>query len=152
MVHTSDESNKPISKIVLERILVLAIAQDVATADKPRVVNAVTLEVTPEQAERIDLAREVGTLSLVLRNQGDKEPSVTAGARKNDLIRSAALIAPPPVAANGDGASKPKPAPVVRRPVVAKAAPAAVQPRHTFEVIRGSKKSVEEIPAETNPT
>ena len=41
-----------VSKIVLERILVLAVAQEVSRDDtKPRVVNAVTLEVTPEQAE-----------------------------------------------------------------------------------------------------
>ena len=32
-----------------------------------------TLEVTPEQAEMLDLARSVGTLSLVLRNQVDPE-------------------------------------------------------------------------------
>lgn len=153
MVHTSDEANKPVSKIVLERILVLAIAQDVQSGDKPKVVNAVTLEVTPEQAERIDLARAVGALSLVLRNQGDKEPSVTAGARKADLLHSAALETPAVApAAPGNGATKPAaaPAPVVkRRPTIAKAAPL---PMHKFEVIRGSKKSVEEFPAETNPT
>jgi len=51
-------NNQAISKIVLEKILVLAVAQEVARDDtKPRVVNAVTLEVTPDQAERLDLAR-----------------------------------------------------------------------------------------------
>jgi pilus assembly protein CpaB len=44
-------------------------------------VNAVTLEVTPEEAEKLDLARSVGTLSLVLRNQVDKDPVQTAGMR-----------------------------------------------------------------------
>jgi len=44
--------SRNISKIVLERILVLAVAQEVGRDEtKPRVVNAVTLEVTPEQAE-----------------------------------------------------------------------------------------------------
>ena len=38
---------------------------------KPKVVNAVTLEVTPSEAEKLDLARSVGTLSLALRNQVD---------------------------------------------------------------------------------
>ena len=73
IVNTQRDSNeatardKSISKIVLERILVLAVAQEVGRDDtKPRVVNAVTLEVTPQQAEKIDLARSVGTLSLVL--------------------------------------------------------------------------------------
>ena len=84
-----------ISKIVLERILVLAVAQEVGRDDtKPRVVNAVTLEVTPEQAEKLDLARSVGSLSLVLRNQIDPQPATTAGATKSSLI---GLSPPKPV-------------------------------------------------------
>ena len=53
-------------------------------------VNAVTLEVTPEQAEKIDLARSVGTLSLVLRNQIDPQASETTGATKTSLLQQAA--------------------------------------------------------------
>ena len=76
-----------ISKIVLEKILVLAVAQEVSRDEtRPRVVNAVTLEVTPEEAEKIDLARSVGSLSLVLRNQVDPSPIRTAGITKNDLL------------------------------------------------------------------
>lgn len=79
--------DKSISKIVLERILVLAVAQEVSRDEtRPRVVNAVTLEVTPQQAEKIDLARSVGTLSLVLRNQVDPHASETAGATKSSLL------------------------------------------------------------------
>jgi len=80
-----------ISKIVLERILVLAVAQEVGRDDtKPRVVNAVTLEVTPQQAEKIDLARSVGTLSLVLRNQIDPMVADTEGVTKTSLLRQVA--------------------------------------------------------------
>ena len=89
-----------ISKIVLERILVLAIAQDPNRDDtKPKVVNAVTLELTPEQTEKLDLARSVGTLSLVLRNQIDPEPSSTRGATKQALLGlpRPAAAAPAPV-------------------------------------------------------
>ncbi len=97
-------SGQAISKIVLERILVLAVAQEVARDEtKPRVVNAVTLEVTPEQAEKLDLARSVGSLSLALRNQIDPRPGVTDGATKASLLdgRKAQLSAalPMPVAA-----------------------------------------------------
>jgi pilus assembly protein CpaB len=90
-----------ISKIVLERILVLAVAQEVSRDDtKPRVVNAVTLEVSPEQAEKLDLARSVGTLSLVLRNQVDPQPGTTVGATKHSLLglTTAAPAAPVPAA------------------------------------------------------
>ncbi|SFB75885.1 Flp pilus assembly protein CpaB [Massilia yuzhufengensis] len=83
---------KSISKIVLERILVLAVAQEVNRDEtKPKVVNAVTLEVTPEQAEKLDLARSVGTLSLALRNQVDPAAAATLGATKDNLL-------PPPAA------------------------------------------------------
>ncbi|MDN5936557.1 MAG: Flp pilus assembly protein CpaB [Nitrosospira sp.] len=88
LVNTKDESDKPISKIVLEQILVLAVAQDLGRDEtKAKVVNAVTLEVTPEQAEKLDLARSVGTLSLALRNQIDKSPGTTDGVRTRDLLR-----------------------------------------------------------------
>ncbi|MGV0986383.1 MAG: Flp pilus assembly protein CpaB [Limnohabitans sp.] len=88
MVNTPDSRNNLVSKIVIERIQVLAVAQDVANLEsKPKVVNAVTLEVTPAQAEKIDLARSVGSLSLVLRSQVDMESVSTVGARKNDLLQ-----------------------------------------------------------------
>jgi pilus assembly protein CpaB len=68
LVTLNHNGDPPISRIVLERIPVLAVAQEHTVKDetKPKVVNAVTLEVTPEQAERLDLARSVGTLSMVL--------------------------------------------------------------------------------------
>jgi pilus assembly protein CpaB len=87
LVNMKEDQEKPISKIVIERILVLAIAQEATRDDtKPKVVNAVTLEVTPEEAEKLDLARSVGTLSLVLRNQVDTQALVTTGARPGELL------------------------------------------------------------------
>jgi len=97
-----------ISKIVLERILVLAVAQEVNRDEtKPRVVNAVTLEVTPEQAETLDLARSVGTLSLALRNQVDPQSAQTAGATKLTLLPVTVPVVKPVPA---------KPAAAPRRP------------------------------------
>ena len=86
-----------VSKIVLERILVLAVAQEVSRDEtKPKVVNAVTLEVTPEQAENLDLARGVGTLSLALRNQVDQTLPTTAGATKHTLLDDLAQVGAAP--------------------------------------------------------
>ncbi|WP_296657826.1 Flp pilus assembly protein CpaB [Paraburkholderia sp.] len=102
-----------ISKIVLEKILVLAVAQEVGRDEtKPKVVNAVTLEVTPEQAEKLDLARSVGTLSLVLRNQVDTAELSTPGATKFTLLGTQAPVA----------ASAPAARPVVRTRYVARRA------------------------------
>lgn len=76
-----------VSKIILEKILVLAVAQETNHDDKkPKVVNAVTLEVTPQQSELLDLARNVGSLSLVLRQQNDTGLSSSSGATRQNLL------------------------------------------------------------------
>jgi pilus assembly protein CpaB len=72
---------------VITRAKVLAIAQETASDPaKPKVVNAVTLELSPEEVERLDLARSIGTLSLVLRNESDRTPWQSTGARMSDLL------------------------------------------------------------------
>jgi pilus assembly protein CpaB len=94
MVNTMDSKDKSVSKIVLQRILVLAIAQEAKRDEtKPKVVNAVTLEVTPEQAEKLDLARSIGSLSLILRNPMDKQDQQTLGIRREDLLGKEAVTA-----------------------------------------------------------
>jgi len=128
-----------ISKIVLERILVLAVAQESdRDATKPVVVNAVTLEVTPRDAEILDLARSVGTLSLVLRNQTD----AVAQAAGNGATKAEMLTGLPEAPA----ASAPAPVPVARAPrprapVTVAAAPAPNG--NCVEVIRGLSKVIE---------
>jgi pilus assembly protein CpaB len=96
------EDNQQISKTVLSHVLVLAVAQEVGRDDtKPRVVSAVTLELSLEDSEKLDLARSVGTLSLVLRNQVDTQNVVTQGITKNQLLgeRSVAVKPAPAVSA-----------------------------------------------------
>ncbi|CAJ0713061.1 MULTISPECIES: Flp pilus assembly protein CpaB [Ralstonia] len=95
---SASNNNNSISKIVLEKILVLAVAQQVSRDDtQPKVVNAVTLEVTPDQAEKLDVARSVGTLSLVLRNQVDVAATATGGATKGTLLGTPAAEPAPKV-------------------------------------------------------
>jgi len=121
LVNTQEEGQRSagkdgsISKIVLERILVLAVAQESSRDEtKPKVVNAVTLELTPEQVEKLDLARSVGSLSLVLRNQVDPDPALTRGATKTTLLSGD--VPPAPQVAKTAEAPKtpaaPRPAPV----------------------------------------
>ena len=144
MVNTQNERarggdrDNAISKIVLERILVLAVAQEAdRDSTKPKVVNAVTLEVTPAQAEGLDLARSVGTLSLVLRNQSDPKPGGTDGATKTSLLKEdhepAKAVAAVPVAV--------KTGPVTRAPprIVA----AAPRSANCVEVIRSTVRTTE---------
>lgn len=135
LVNIRDERDKPVSRIVLEQILVLAVAQEAGRDEtKPKVVNAVTVEVSPDQAERLDLARSIGSLSLALRNQVDRTPVLTSGVRQDDLLRVKA-IDPPKVAATASAPRKPSAA----RP---KAAPASAG---RVEVIRGLQKSSTDV-------
>lgn len=151
VVNTVDETakaadgNNSISKIVLEHILVLAVAQEQNRDEtKPKVVNAVTLEVTPDQAEKLDLARSVGSLSLVLRNQIDASIAATGGSTKKDLLNGTTQPAAAPVATEAKpevAAAKPVVKKVVRRKAVAKAS----EPYEQVEVVRGNVTSVEKF-------
>jgi len=141
MVNATEKSGRVVSKIVLERILVLALAQDASTSEtKPRLGNAVTLEVTPQQAEQIDLARSVGALSLVLRSQVDTGRVNTQGASMEDLFKSAekALDRPTEVAM----AAQTTPAKPPRAPE-AKTIKRLPDKLEKPEIIRGSVKTLE---------
>jgi pilus assembly protein CpaB len=104
MVNAKDAAGNPFSKIVLNRVKVLAIAQETSPDQtKPKVVNAVTLELSPQESERLDLARNVGSLSLVLRNEVDQDPVASKGSRMNDLMAGAGSKALAGVARESDG-------------------------------------------------
>ena len=140
MLNTDDDVRQQrVSKIVLERILVLAVAQQASRDDTaPKVVNAVTLEVTPEEAEKIDLARSVGNLSLVLRNQVDSGHRATIGIQKADLLGTE-KPAPPPVAAPA-AVARPAPVPIpipIPKPVS--------EEKESVEMIRGVQRSTAQL-------
>jgi len=145
LVNTDDSARgggggQAISKIVLERILVLAVAQESSRDDnKPKVVNAVTLELSPDQVEKLDLARSVGQLSLVLRNQVDPAPVNTSGATKASLL---GLPEPAPVAAAPAIPAAASKAP--RAPASAPVrAPAPKPAEDSVKVIKGMDSSVQ---------
>jgi pilus assembly protein CpaB len=123
--------SRQISKTVLEHVLVLAVAQEASRDDsKPKVVSAVTLELSLADSEKLDLARSVGTLSLVLRNQVDKQTVSTSGITKNQLFGE-----PEPIA--------PKVAPAIKpvlstRPVRAK----PQRPTNCVEIVQGGVKTM----------
>ena len=57
--------------------MVLAVDQKASTNDaEPEVVRAVTLQVTPDQAEILVRGREEGSIQLTLRNPLDEEEEV----------------------------------------------------------------------------
>lgn len=75
--------------VLLEYVKVLAIDQLMnEEADKPTVASvakAVTLQVTPEQAQKVLLAGNIGKLSLVLRQPGEARASQARRMTDEDL-------------------------------------------------------------------
>ena len=133
LVSGRDQLNEPFSKIVLQRVPVLAVEQDTSgDAGKPEAARSVTLQLNPDQAEQLDLARSIGKLSLVLRNQFDNRESVSRGARMGDLLAMGVIPRP---AASQAAPKAATPANVAR--------PAPSRPTYAVEEIRGTNKSAE---------
>lgn len=146
----------PISKIVLQNIKVLANGQNI---DKPKdereanSVKAVTLQVTPEQAEKLALATSEGKLQLMMRSQIDQGDEQTTGINKRSLLNGEkAMPAPEPGSLKSE---QPKTESKPVRRVSAVSAPKPVQtaapapqptPRAQVEMIEGAKKRNVEFP------
>jgi pilus assembly protein CpaB len=90
-VDKGDFNKDPISKMVLQNLRVLGTGQRIekTLGEKPQVVPTVTLEVTPEEGERLALAVREGMISLVLRNQQDMQTVQTMGVRTSTLLGNA---------------------------------------------------------------
>ncbi|MDE2184289.1 MAG: Flp pilus assembly protein CpaB [Alphaproteobacteria bacterium] len=72
--------------VIFQSITVLGIDQLAdQRADKPVVGHTATVEVTPEQAEKLILAQQAGTLSLTLRNQDTLDHVAIANVSEKDL-------------------------------------------------------------------
>src|SRR5258708_1567656 len=65
----------PLTQVIAENIRILGVDQsDDQEQNKPVVAKAITVEVTPEQAQQITLAQSMGTVSLALRHVDDTAP------------------------------------------------------------------------------
>ena len=144
----------PISKIVLQNIKVLANGQNIDKPDNQREANsvkAVTLQVKPEQAEKLALASSEGKLQLVMRNSVDQGDEKTTGVNKRSLLSGDhAMPAPDPGSLKSEQ-PKPvsKPAPQRQRvqPEVKPAvAPTPQAPRASVEMIEGAKRRNVDFP------
>ena len=148
-----------ISKIVLQNIKVLASGQNI---DKPkndreveRSVRAVTLQVTPEQAEKLALASSEGKLQLVMRNSVDQADEQTSGANKRTLLTGerATLVPEPGIGSNSAPKAAPSsprryvPRPAVKETTAPKTTQQPPAPRPTVEVIKGGKKEIQDFPS-----
>ena len=76
----------PQTTLLAQDIRVIAVNQDAnLNKDKAEVVQSVTIEVTPELAQKLALASQVGTVSLTLRNPDDQAPTNVRTVSVSDL-------------------------------------------------------------------
>ena len=141
----------PISKIVLQNIKVLANGQNIDKPDDQREANsvkAVTLLVTPEQAEKLALATSEGKLQLVMRNSIDQGDEQTTGINKRGLLTGErAMPAPEPGALKSEQVKpNPRPLPRVRVEPKPESSPVNAPPRASVEMIEGAKKRNVDFP------
>jgi len=137
-----------ISKIVLENVPILATGQ-IATEQKdgkPVVVPTVTLDLAPEDAEKLILAASKGSLQMLLRNVTDIAPAGTKGATITKVLGGVERPAAAPRAVPTKAAQK------QARPAAVKAVQAK-QPLpppspYSVEVIKGTSKSTREFKPE----
>ena len=136
-----------VAKLFMENMRVLAIGSVAQRTEDGRPINAAvaTIEVTPEEGERLALATTQGQIQLMLRGYGDPDSAKTAGVTTSQILsglRSAPTVAPerasPPrrtTTPRRETAAAPPPAPA---PIVQ---PAPVRPPRpdtaTVTVIRG---------------
>jgi pilus assembly protein CpaB len=110
------DAKEHFSKTILQNIVVLSAGQtwEQNRDQKPSVVNTVTLILTNEQAEILNLASNQGRIRLALRNRNDGVPVATKGVATSSLFGQ-------------------------EQPVAAPKAPEKDQPR--VEVIKGLERS-----------
>lgn len=88
------KQDRPITKIVLENVPVLATGEKLESDEDGKIapVDVYTLEVSPEEGERLALAATKGTLNFALRGALDNATIQTDGT---DIPRALSAFAPP---------------------------------------------------------
>jgi pilus assembly protein CpaB len=115
-------SEQQVTDVLLQNVRIIAMDQNAKSADgSPAIAKTATLEVTPVDSQKLALAQQVGTLSLVLRKPGLEQnngyvatvslrdlryglyggfrPAATPAAVRAPVRRAAPARAPRPVAA-----------------------------------------------------
>jgi pilus assembly protein CpaB len=123
---TPTGGNLPTTRTVLQNVQVLTAGQTIEPdpQGRPHSVNVVTLLVTPENSQRLQLASSQGNIQFVLRSGADHEQAEIMPTRLDQLFPS----------------DKPPVTKAVKR--TARQAP---PPMYMLEVIQGTKRSEEKF-------
>lgn len=139
--------------VLLQNIRVIAIDQNTTGADgKPILARTATLEVEPVEAQKLALAQQIGSLSLVLRKPGEEQnnpriETVSLSDLRYSLYGGGSSYTRATAGAYQSAAARVNTA--TRRPVVRRRAPAVTVVQrpatNSIQVIRGTEGSNYEV-------
>ena len=146
---TRNAGDRQVTDVLLQNKKVLAIGQDAKGQEgAPQIAPTATLEVDPLEAQKLALAQQVGSLSLVLRKPGLDQDSAFIETVSLDDLRYGRV---------GSARYNPNAAAVVRptvtrtsqvRRAAPRPAPARIAPRrisNNVQVVRGTENSNYEV-------
>lgn len=141
-IRDDEHADKQVAKLFMSNMLVLSVGTEVQrdTQGKPINATTVTLAVTPEEAERLAIAMNTGSIQLVLRGYGDPDSVRTKGANSGDVLNqlkgTSTVIPSPSRAAPPKIVYRPLPAP---KPEPKKEAPPPPPDSARIDVYRAGK-------------
>lgn len=88
IANSASATHQQVAKLFMENMRVLSVGTEVHRGADGKPINATTatLEVTPDEAERLAVAGSQGSIQLVLRGYGDPDSIETRGATSNDVL------------------------------------------------------------------
>ncbi len=147
-----DETGGSVTTTLLENVMILAshttVNAPTANKIKPEDAQSITLMVSPEDAQKLDLGQNRGTLHLSLRNLKDEGKATSKPTMLSDLqLRpkkppvALAAVPPPPAPAPA-----PLPTPIPRQPP----GPRVVQPLFQVRTLRGTVIGTDKVYPDSN--
>lgn len=132
MTFTPPGTTMPVTETVLQHVEVLTAGQTIEPdpQGKPQSVNVVTLLLSPQDSQKLQLASAQGNIQFVLRSGADEKTLAELRPTRLDELVVGGKPAAPVVAAPG----------VHRAPK-----PTAQQPVYMLEVIQGTQRSVQKF-------
>jgi len=132
MTFTPPGGTMPITQTVLQKVEVMTAGQTIEPdpQGKPQAVSVVTLLLTPEDSQKLQLASAQGNIQFVLRSGADTKTPELRATRLDELV-----------------VGGPRPAPVVAAPGVKHTPrkPTPQNPIYLMEVIQGTQRSVQKF-------
>jgi len=134
MTFTPPGAPLPVTQTVLQNVEVLTAGQTIEPdpQGKPQTVNVVTLLLSPENSQKLQLASAQGNIQFVLRSGADQKQLADLRPTRLDELLVGGKPAPPPVVA----------APGVKH---GPRKPTPQNPIYLMEVIQGTQRSVQKF-------